>query len=110
MTFDQRLIETRDHPQGFVLWKISRHALPGMGITEAVLNRCQFGSGSKHDVTVFAHRLIACDKIGRALPEDAVVRFKDGNRKNLSKDNLLVLVLQEIDEDWLRRNPEVRDS
>jgi hypothetical protein len=38
------------------------------------------------------HRIIAADKLGRALTEDERAVFNDGNRRNLSPDNIQVVV------------------
>lgn len=36
------------------------------------------------------HHVMAEEKLGRPLTADEGVRFKDGNRRNLTKENLLI--------------------
>lgn len=96
LSIDMSKVEVRTNTQGYLLWKIQREDLESFGFTEAILSRCQTGSGHKLYVTVFAHKAMACHKIGKPTPEDCIIRFDDGDKNNVTPENLRIFVVREL--------------
>lgn len=48
------------------------------------------GTGYAKRNSVYLHRIAAAEKLGRPLLSSEIVAFKDGDRRNIDHDNLLI--------------------
>jgi len=72
---------------------LTRGRVSTIGATRVSPNGYHYTRTEKGWVTT--HTIVAEERLGRPLEKNERVKFKDGDRTNLSPDNLIVYIVQE---------------